>query len=234
MIDGRRVDMGLGAYPVVPLAKAWQKAFKNRATIADGRDPRSIKRRAKIPTFREAARRTHEGLRPTWTSEKHAEVWMQVLNRHAMPYLGALPSMSKARDHFRALDYWEMPEAVRIIRTGVSSLSATLCLLFLILTASRSNEARGATWSEIDLDAATWEIPGRRMKGGKTHRVPFSSLALEVLEEAMLLRNRSGLVFPSTTRPHSPMTSATPMKALKQIGLGKKTVAYGFRSSFRT
>ena len=156
------------------------------------------------------------------------------LNRHAMPYLGALPSMSKARDHFRALDYREMPEAVRIIRTGVSSLSAKLCLLFLILTASRSNEARGATWSEIDLDAATWEIPGRRMKGGKTHRVPFSSLALEVLEEAMLLRNKSGLVFRSTTRPHSPMTSATPMKALKQIGLGKKTVAYGFRSSFRT
>ena len=72
------------------------------------------------------------------------------------------------------------------------------------------------------------------MKGGKPHRVPLSNAAVEVIKEAVPLRNDSGLVFPSTAKPDSPMTSATPMKTLKQIGLAEKTVAHGFRSSFRT
>ena len=37
--------------------------------------------------------------------------------------------------------------------------------------AARSGEVRGAAWSEIDMDAATWTIPGERMKGGREHRV---------------------------------------------------------------
>lgn len=292
VIGGRRSDIGLGAYPAVSLAKARRKAFENRATIADGKDPRSSERRAKIPTFREAARRTHESLKPTWTSAQHGKIWMQVLNRHAMPILadvavdqitqqdvlkvltpiwsarsetarrvrqrirailkfcqahgyvqhnvaseaidGALPSMSKTRKHFLALDYREMPEAFEVISTRVASLPARLCLLFLILTASRSNEARGAAWSEIDLGSSTWDIPGSRMKGGEPHRVPLSTSALKVLKEASPLRNDSDLVFPSTAKPDSLMTSATPMKTLKQVGLNKKTTVHGFRSSFRT
>ena len=292
VIGGRRVDMGLGGFPVVALANARKRAFDNRAMIADDKDPRSSKRKAKIPTFREAARQTHESLKPTWTSAMHAKIWMQVLDRHAMPILadlpvdqiakqdvlkvlmpiwskrpdtaqrvrqrirkileycqaheyvnnnvadgaidGALPSMSKTRGHYRALDYQEMPEAFEVIGSRVASLPSRLCLRFLILTAARSEEARGATWSEVDLGSSTWVIPGHRMKGGKTHRVPLSNSAVAVLKEALPLRNESGLVFPSTAKPDSPMTSATPMKALKLAGLGEKTVAHGFRSSFRT
>ena len=178
VIGGRRSDIGLGAFPAVSLARARRKAFENRAMIADGKDPHSIKRKTKIPTFREAAMKTHASLKPSWTSEKHAQIWMQVLDRHAMPVLagisvdqitqedvlkvltpiwsersetarrvrqrirailkycqahryvqhnvagdvidGALPSMSKARKHFPALDYQEMPEAFEIIRNRVA------------------------------------------------------------------------------------------------------------------
>jgi Arm DNA-binding domain len=41
---------------------------------------------------------------------------------------------------------------------------------FALLTASRSGEARGARWSEIDLDAAVWTLPPARMKSGREHR----------------------------------------------------------------
>jgi integrase len=64
-----------------------------------------------------------------------------------------------------------------------------LALRFLILTAVRSNEARGARWSEIDFQASTWTLPGHRLKGETTrdvesHRVPLPTQALEILRAA--------------------------------------------------
>ena len=50
-----------------------------------------------------------------------------------------------------------------------------------ILTATRTSETIGATWAEIDLDSATWCIPGERMKSKKPHRVPLSERAVELL-----------------------------------------------------
>ena len=49
-----------------------------------------------------------------------------------------------------------------------------LALEFLILTATRSGEVRGARWSEIDLTTGIWTIPAGRMKAGREHRVPLS------------------------------------------------------------
>jgi len=52
-------------------------------------------------------------------------------------------------------------------------------LKFTALTAARSGEVRGMTWHEID--GAVWSIPAERMKNGKSHRVPLTSEALELL-----------------------------------------------------
>ena len=56
-IDGHRRDIGLGGWPVVSLAEARELAFENRRVVRRGGDPLAEKRRAKMPTFREAARR---------------------------------------------------------------------------------------------------------------------------------------------------------------------------------
>lgn len=55
------------------------------------------------------------------------------------------------------------------------------CLRFIILTASRSGEARGARWDEIDAIGAVWSIPGARMKRGVPHRVPLSDEAMSII-----------------------------------------------------
>ena len=60
------------------------------------------------------------------------------------------------------------------------SISAR-CLEFTILTAARTQEAIGATWSEIDLDSATWTIPATRMKAKRDHRVPLCKQAVALL-----------------------------------------------------
>ena len=49
----------------------------------------------------------------------------------------------------------------------------------MILTAARTGEIIGARWNEIDLEAKVWTVPADRMKSGREHRVPLSSLALD-------------------------------------------------------
>ena len=87
-IDGKRRDIGLGAYPVVSLAKARRRAFENRVAIADGRDPLAEKHKAAVPTFRQAAERTFEANKPRWRNDRHAAGWWQTLERYVMPRLG--------------------------------------------------------------------------------------------------------------------------------------------------
>lgn len=72
---------------------------------------------------------------------------------------------------------------------------------FVILTAARSGEVRGATWPEIDRDAALWTIPKERMKGGRPHRVPLSPEAVKLLQALprfVVEEGKPDLVFPGT------------------------------------
>lgn len=62
--------------------------------------------------------------------------------------------------------------------------STRLAFEFLVLTAARSGEVRGARWLEIDLSNRLWTIPASRMKAGREHRVPLSNRCLEILAEA--------------------------------------------------
>ena len=86
-------------------------------------------------------------------------------------------------------------------------MAAKLCFRFLVLTAARSGEARGATWDEIDLQGQEWRIPSQRMKAGMEHRVPLSRQALDLLREASVLRDESSLVFPSPLKMGSPLSA---------------------------
>jgi integrase len=107
-----------------------------------------------------------------------------------------------------------------------------LALRFLILTAARSGEVRGATWEEIDLKGAVWTVPASRMKAGKAHMVPLSDAAIAVLREAWGLRTGkvSEPVFPRVRG--NVMSDATLSKVLRDTGEQSATV-HGFRSSFR-
>jgi integrase len=73
-----------------------------------------------------------------------------------------------------------------------------LALRFLILTLTRRTEVAGARRSEVDLKAALWTIPAERAKSKRTHVVPLSPEAVEVLEAAMQVPSAGGgFIFPS-------------------------------------
>ena len=79
----------------------------------------------------------------------------------------ALPPIPSVKEHFRALPYDDVAEALKVVDASRASIAARACLKFLVLTAVRSGEARSATWDEINIEAATWTIPGERMKAGR-------------------------------------------------------------------
>lgn len=144
---------------------------------------------------------------------------------------GALPRLPSVKENFRALDYRELPEALESIEASDSSLAVKLCFRWVAFTICRSGEARGALWSEIDLEKKEWKIPGSRMKGGRDWRQPLSSGAMEVLERAKVLCDESGLLFPS--KGGRPLSDATLLKALKSVGLHEKTTIHGLRAAWR-
>ena len=141
----------------------------------------------------------------------------------------ALPKNGVAARHFRALPHGEVADALAKVRASGAYRAIGLAFEFLVLTACRSGEVRGATWDEIDLENEVWAIPGERMKVHRSHRVPLSSGARAALVQSMELRDRSNLVFPSVTG--KPMSDSTISKLIRENGIA--AVPHGFRSSFR-
>ena len=109
----------------------------------------------------------------------------------------ALPRSGGRVQHLRAVPHADVPATLATIRAADAYPVLKLAAEFLILTACRSGEVRGARWEEIDADAATWTIPASRMKAGRKHRVPLSGAAMDTLRRASEHAQSSGLIFPS-------------------------------------
>ncbi|MDA0206750.1 MAG: integrase arm-type DNA-binding domain-containing protein, partial [Acidobacteria bacterium] len=117
-----------------------------------------------------------------------------------------LPKLSKVRTvkHHRAMPWGELPAFMHRLRTAKGM--GARALEFLILTAARSGEVRGATWEEIDLEAAVWTVPAERMKAGREHRVPLSGDALDLLRSLPTMEGSPWIFFASRGGKLSDMT----------------------------
>lgn len=105
---------------------------------------------------------------------------------------------------------------------------AAKALEFVVLTAARSGEVRGAMWSEIDLNNKVWTIPASRMKAGREHRIPLSVPALSLLT-ALPRYEGNDIVF---VAPRGGMLSDMSLTAVMRR-MKIEAVPHGFRSSFR-
>ena len=288
VIQGRRRNFGLGAYPLVSLKEARELAAEHRKVARAGGNPLAERaRRREVPTFRDIVPTVIEVRAAGWTGAgKSRAQWEASLERYAYPRLGdlrvdaitaadvlavlkpiwgtrretarrvrqrvstvlrwcvasglrqddpagpalleVLPRGGQPVRHHRHLHYAHMAGAIAAVRASNAALTTKWCFEFLVLTAARSGEARGALWSEIDLDGAEWRIPAARMKARAEHRVPLSGRALEILREAAGVR-RGDLVFPS---PRGKMLSdMTLSKLLRDLGID--AVPHGCRTTFR-
>jgi integrase len=141
--------------------------------------------------------------------------------------LPKLPT-SKQPKHHPALPYLEAVTFMAALR--LQKGTSARALEFLILTAARTGEVIGATWSEIDFGERVWTVPANRMKGKREHKVPLSNAAMAVLKDMHVKQNR--YVFPGD-RENRPFSNMAMDMLLRRMRRNEITV-HGFRSTFRT
>lgn len=139
-----------------------------------------------------------------------------------------LPSPGEVakKSHHPALGLDEAHDFLTALRQREGT--AARALEFLLLTAARSGEVRGAVWAEIDMGKAIWTIPASRMKAKREHRVPLSSAALELLRDLPRIEG-SEFVFPA---PRGGMLSDMTLTAVMRR-MELEAVPHGLRSTFR-
>ena len=137
-----------------------------------------------------------------------------------------LPGRKKlSRGHHKAVPYSALPELIGQLRAR--SAVAALALEFTIMTAARTGEVIGATWGEVDMDAATWVVPAARMKAGREHRVPLPPRAIEILVET----HKIGGDYLFTGQRGGPMSGMAMAMLLRRMNVD--ATVHGMRSCFR-
>lgn len=144
----------------------------------------------------------------------------------ANPLLGiAMPSRERARDRVLADE-----EIVRIVRAAQAEpFPFGPYVLLLLATAQRRGEMAAMRWSQIDRDAATWEIPAHLSKNGKPNLVPLSPFAMSVLDAVPRFEG-CDLVF--STNRRTPISGFT--KMLQRLSAASGTSGWRLHDLRRT
>jgi len=183
-------------------------------------------------TKTETATRVRQRIETVWDWAK-ARGYVEGENparlRGHLDKLLANPAKIKKVKHHAAIPYKDISLVIRKLREfkGVSSLA----LEFMILTATRTGEVRGAKWQEIDLDNRVWTIPDDRMKTGKEHRVPLCLRAINILNGFKSNRDPEDFVFIGG-KIGKGLSDGAMLVLLKKMNIGTYT-PHGFRSTFR-
>jgi integrase len=144
---------------------------------------------------------------------------------HILPAQGKIARVQ----HFAAIAWRALPAFDAELR-GMDLVTAR-ALRFIILTACRTMDALGSTWSEIDRDERTWTIPPERMKSRRAHRVPLSDPALSILDQLAILGTEPFRpIFPN--RGGGFYSNVALLALLRRLGKDSITV-HGMRSTFR-
>lgn len=136
----------------------------------------------------------------------------------------AKPSKVSKVKHHTALALDALPAFLAAL--AAKEGTAARALEFLVLTATRSGEVRGATWREVE--DGIWTIPASRMKAGKEHRVPLSPRARQILNDLPRMAG-SDLLFPAARGGQLSDMALTAVMRRMEVD----AVPHGFRSTFR-
>ena len=103
-------------------------------------------------------------------------------------------------------------EEIAIFWHGLDAASMTeltrLCLKLQLVTAQRKGEIVSAEWQELELETGWWTIPAEKAKNKLAHRVPLSTLAMQLLQQIKLLSGESRWLFPSKATDKSMLDSS--------------------------
>ena len=180
----------------------------------------------------ETASRVRQRIETVWDwarARKYVEGENPARLRGHLDKILAKTAKVKRVKHHAAVPYKQIGPLIKKLRGRKGS--SALALEFMILTAARTGEVRGARWQEIDLSTKVWIIPADRMKASKEHRVPLCDRAVEILNSIKSNRNPDGYVFPGW-KAETGLSDGAMLTLLRKMDVGAYT-PHGFRSTFR-
>ena len=180
----------------------------------------------------ETASRVRQRIETVWDwarARKYVEGENPARLRGHLDKILAKTAKVKRVKHHAAVPYKQIANFMATLRSRKGS--SALAMEFMILTAARTGEVRGARWQEIDLTTKVWTIPADRMKAGKEHRVPLCDRALQILNSMKSNRNPDEFVFPGW-KAGTGLSDGAMLALLRKMDVGRYT-PHGFRSTFR-
>ena len=180
----------------------------------------------------ETASRVRQRIETVWDwarARKYVEGENPARLRGHLDKILAKTAKVKRVKHHAAVPYKQIANFITKLRGRKGS--SALAMEFMILTAARTGEVRGARWQEIDLTTKVWTIPADRMKAGKEHRVPLCDRAMQILNSMTSNRNPVEFVFPGR-KAGTGLSDGAMLALLRKMDVGPYT-PHGFRSTFR-
>ena len=112
------------------------------------------------------------------------------------PTSGLTPPGGQEPSRDRVLEEWEIRQFWLMVDLAPMNESTRLAIKLILVTAQRPGEVARMGWDELQVSKAIWDIPGDRTKNEISHRVPLSTLAIQIIEQ---IPQVTRLLFPSPT-----------------------------------
>ena len=133
--------------------------------------------------------------------------------------------------HHKTLTESELPEFLQAVDDYQGYFANQLAIHLAVLTLARSTEVLQATWAEFDFEKSNWKKPENRVKNRKTHTVPLSTQALDILRRLQLLTGHREYLFPNRKDPKKPASKGVLWKAFVSMGYKGKFSPHGIRGT---
>ena len=154
-----------------------------------------------------------------------------------------VPELLPSRDvavtaHHPALPFEDAPAFVAEHLADIKVTDVVRACVFVQMHAAcRPGEARGMRWSELNLDAAMWMIPGERMKMKRYHKVPLPAEVVALLRRMSEAKLHEDFVFPNT-KGNNPISDVRLQEFLQAAKApsdvdGRAATPHGFRATFK-
>ena len=246
-VNKKVTKLSLGAYPAVTLAEARSVAV-NYMQLLEWRtlEMYIFPKLKDTPLESITAIDTIEILRPLETDGKHSTIKRicQSLNQimdysvnhgfiNANPLAKIIKVFTKNTvEHMATIRPEELPDFLTALNGSQTIQNKTkLLILWQLHTMTRSKEAAGTKWADINIEEGVWVIPAEEMKRRRAHRVPLTPATLAILEQMKPLSGHHEYVFPSERNEKSHASTYTVNAAIKRsLGFKGKLVAHGLRS----
>ncbi len=139
------------------------------------------------------------------------------------------------RHHATITDPKEIGALLRAIDEYPGDVSTRYALKIMPYVFVRSSELRAASWTEFDLEGATWTIPAERMKKRRQHIVPLAPQVVTMFRELHDFTGNGVLAFPSTFSATRYLSDVGLLNALRRLGYARGVMTiHGFRGMAST